>query len=445
MHPESEPKRVLVVEDVRAISHTLATILRSEGFQVEVAEDGEAGLAKIAEFRPHLVLLDLLLPKMHGMDVLRQLRAMPDGDQTGVILSTTKDFTTERRIGEELGVFDYLEKPASREALIGSVNRFFGSPPPLEKAPESAAAAAPRFEPVLDSSRGVIRFLGTRGSIPVSGPAHCDYGGNTTCMQFDLGPENDVVIFDAGSGIRELGGKLAGEGANRPIHLFMTHTHWDHIQGFPFFAPIYFPNAKITIYGDKGFGENLESVFRGQFGRDYFPVQWEDFRAQVDFVYLDDNPIEVAGMTISREYVNHPGATIGYKIAYQGRTTVFIPDNEFIQGYLGPPDQPEYFEDLLATHHKVIEFIKGADVLIHEAQYPQNEYPNKVGWGHSSVSNACILVSRCGVKEWFIPHHDPAHDDLFLDQKLALTQQLLASLSCDTRVSHAKDGLAKYL
>lgn len=446
MIPETSPqKRILVVEDVRAISHTLSTILQSEGFQVEVASDGVEGLAKFAEFRPHLMLLDLLMPKMHGMDVLKQLRATPEGQEVGVILSTTKDFTTERRIADELGVFGYLEKPASREALLLEVSRFFGTAPPSEPPPVPAAAIAPRFEPELDASRGVIRFLGTRGSIPVSGPQHVRHGGNTTCMQFDLGPEKDVIVFDAGSGIRDLGSQLAAEGASRHIHLFVTHTHWDHIQGFPFFAPIYFPNAKITIYGDKGFGENLESVFRGQFARDYFPVQWDDFRAEIDFVYLDDEPLEVAGARISREFVNHPGATVGYKIKHGGKTTVFIPDNEFLQGYLGPPDRSEYFEDALQTHIKIVDFARDADVLIHEAQYPTADYPQKIGWGHSSVSNACVLVSRCNAKEWLIPHHDPAHDDDFLDGKLALTRQLLDQLGCSAQASHARDGLAKFL
>ena len=315
MAMEPNSKRILVIEDVRAISHKLTEILRTEGFQVDIAEDGEAGLAKIAEFRPHLILLDLLMPKMHGIDVLKHLRTMPGGSEIGVIVSTTKDFTTERRVGQELGVFGWVRKPATREELLAEVGRYFGMEvsPPIEP----VAPPTPEYEAKLRTERGGIRMWGTRGSIPVSGPKYQRHGGNTTCMEFDLGPDaNEVLIFDAGSGIRELGCRIAAEGASRPIHLFVTHTHWDHIQGFPFFAPVFFPNAQITIYGDKGFGESLESAFRGQFARDYFPVQWDDFRAQVNFVYLNDDPVEIGGAKISREFVNHPGATVGYKVEF---------------------------------------------------------------------------------------------------------------------------------
>lgn len=446
MPPES--KNILIVEDIRSISHALAAILKAEGYQVDIAGDGEEALAKIVKFRPHLMILDLLMPKMHGIEVLKRVRAMPEGDHIGVILSTTKDFTTEKRQAEELGVFGRLDKPATRTDLLAEVTRYFESDPhaALQPLRTSAPDSGPEFKPVLGTERGMIRMWGTRGSIPVSGRPYQRHGGNTTCMEFELGSgSEEVLIFDAGSGIREAGARLAAEGAKRPIHLFVTHTHWDHIQGFPFFAPLFFPGAKITIYGDKGFGKGLESVFRGQFARDYFPVQWDDFRAAVEFRYLNDEPVEIGGARITREFVNHPGATLGYKIEYRDRTTVFIPDNEFLQGYLGPPEKTDTYHDLMVTHLKVIAFLKDADVVIHEAQYTNEEYPHRVGWGHSSVSNACILFGKTRTRDWIVTHHDPSHDDEFLSRKLALTQQLLEELKCPTRVSHAYDGLTKWL
>ncbi len=449
---EVEPKRrILIAEDVRTIALTVSGILKGEGFETAVAEDGEDCLTQVGDFKPDLVILDLLMPKLHGIDVLKRLKSDEETRDIGVILSTTKDFDTEFHTARDLGAFGMMNKPVDRNELIDVVTRFFQNMPLSEvKRPcQPIPTGASDYKPQLDQTHGAVKMWGTRGSIPVSGVHHSRYGGNTSCMQFTFDPEDPhsneaALVFDAGSGIREAGDALMKNGRKR-IHLFITHTHWDHIQGFPFFTPIHDPDTEITVYGDRGFGGTLESVLCGQLAHDYFPVQWDDIKAKIEFQYLTDEPITIGEATVSREFVNHPGATVAYRIEYRDRSTVYMPDNEFLQGYLGPPDELEHYHELLVPHLKIINFVKDADVLIHEAQYTAEEYPSRIGWGHSSLSNACILVKRGGVKRWLVTHHDPAHIDEFLDSKAALTRQVLHSIQCHAEYAYARDGTTLFL
>ncbi len=268
------------------------------------------------------------------------------------------------------------------------------------------------------------------------------HGGNTSCLEIEFG--QDRFIFDAGSGIRELGLDLM-KGEARRLHVFITHTHWDHIQGFPFFTPAYVPGFQVTVYGAEGFGKSLESLFRGQLDSDYFPVQMEDMNADIEFRHLGSEPIRIGDVIVSWEYVQHPGATVGYKIDVAGTTLAWIPDNEFLQGYIGEPDAISLDEGIFDPYRRIIDFLTEVDVLIHEAQYTNEEYVSKIGWGHSSVSNACLLAKLAKVKRWIVTHHDPMHDDRFLETKLSLTRQQLARLDHDIPLRHGHDGLVELL
>ena len=287
-----------------------------------------------------------------------------------------------------------------------------------------------------------VDFWGVRGSVPSPGPNTTRYGGNTSCISITLG--NKILILDAGTGIRNLGGSIIKQ-PDLEIFVIITHTHWDHIQGFPFFVPAYVPGFKIDIYGAEGFGKNLEALFKGQLDRDYFPAQLEDMQAELNFKTLTHDPISINGTVVSWEYSHHPGATVGYKIEVDGATLAWFPDNEFIQGYIGPPDDLTIESDIVLSHKPVIDFLSGVDILIHEAQYTLDEYRSKIGWGHSSVSNACLLMKLAGIRRWIITHHDPLHDDLALDQKLKTTKQLLKQLAHKIEVSHGFDGMTEYL
>ena len=311
-----------------------------------------------------------------------------------------------------------------------------------ESAGQVSGASDEVFVPRFDRSGGCCHLWGTRGSIPTSGPQFIRHGGNTSCMEFQY--EGERIIFDAGSGIRDLGQCLM-KGSHRKIHLFITHTHWDHIQGFPFFAPAYHPDFDITIYGAKGFGKDLESLFKGQLDQDYFPVQMDDMHANLTFKHLEGDPIRLGDITIKWAFTQHPGATVGYRIEVNGRSIVYIPDNEFLEGYLGSPHEIDIDSEVIKPYRDIVDFASGADLLLHEAQYTQEEYVSKIRWGHSSVANACKLVKLANPKRWIVIHHDPMHNDDFLLEKLNSTRQLLQELGCHSAVAHGFDGFVDYL
>lgn len=437
------PKKILLAEDVRAIALQLSHALTKAGYVVEVAQDGEQCLEKVASFKPDLLVLDLIMPRLNGLEALRTLRASPATENLPVIVTTAKDYSTELKHIRQNGPLDVLIKPFAPEVLLARLDSYFSTSAScaLEVARPARDAVRETYSPVLDSKRPHVRFWGTRGSIPVSGGRYAQHGGNTTCFEFSTG--NDRIIFDAGSGIREAGLSLLKDGP-RHIHLFITHTHWDHIQGFPFFTPIYVPGFQITVYGERGFGKNLESLLVGQLDRDYFPVQREDLAAKINFVFLDDQPVEVGGAKISREYVQHPGATVGFKIEHDGWKVVFIPDNEFLQGYTGSPVPLARGDEIVVPHEPLLSFVEGADLLIHEAQYLPGEYAKKIGWGHSNLASACALTKLAGVKKWIAVHHDPDHDDAALHAKYNLTRQILGEIGHRIPFQHGYDGLIEY-
>jgi len=247
-----------------------------------------------------------------------------------------------------------------------------------------------------------IKFYGTRGSIPVSDPGFTEFGGNTTCLFISAIDEGaDTLIIDAGTGIRNLGKDiLSGKvGIGEEIFLGFTHFHWDHIQGFPFFAQAYNPDSKIQIStAGKRKIQNLKDIFSTQMQSIYFPVQLEKMGALITFVKYDTEVIGKKGAFVSTIDVNHPGGCIAARFQYKNKSIVYCTDIEHLNG----------------IDENVVKFSMNADVLIHDAQYTDDELKTHKGWGHSSYSQAIEVAERSNVKQLFITHHDPDHDDEFL-------------------------------
>ena len=436
--------RILIGEDLPVIASDMRQALTRAGYVCEVTHDGEECLVRARAQRPDLVLLDIMMPKLHGIEVLRALRASPETADIGVFVCSAKDFKADQQDCEALGAAAFIVKPFEMEELVRLVDAYFARDTfvTVREMRRAGAQHEAPFCPVLDTSHGTMSLWGARGSTPTPGARYLRHGGNTSCMS--VAHEGQVFIFDAGSGIRDLGQELM-DGTVLKLNLFVTHTHWDHIQGFPFFMPAYSPDFEITVWGAEGFGKDLESIFRGQLDRDYFPVQMEDMQSSLRFRHLTENPVMIDGVKVHWEYAQHPGATVGYKIEIGGRKIVWLPDNEFLQGYTGDPEDLTRDHPLVAPYRKIIEFCSDADVVIHEAQYTNEEYIMKIGWGHCSVSNACLLMKFANVRRWIVTHHDPTHDDDLLEDKLGLTRQILGRIDHPMEVQHGHDGLKELL
>ncbi|MGQ0626477.1 MAG: response regulator [Phycisphaerales bacterium] len=442
--PDTPRRRILVADDAAETTLLLSRVLSKAGYEVLVADDGRQCLDRFETFKPHVVIVDIMMPNVHGMDVLRQIKAGPRGADVAVIVISARAFEPDKERAINLGAYAYLIKPVQRSQLLEILTSYFAGnePAPTGISHPSLPATEEVYLPELDSTRGTVKLFGARGSTPVPGHSVGRYGGNTSCLEIRHGKE--VVILDAGSGIRECGLELAKQGP-RPIHLFIGHTHWDHIQGFPFFAPAYIPGFEITIYGASGFGKDLRSIFQGQLDHDYFPVDLRDMKATMRFQSLTENPTVIGDISVHWEYAHHPGATVCFKVDVAGTTVGYLTDNEFLRGYLGHPNKALGTPSMLLPYAKIIQIMSGVDHFIAEAQYNCDEYLKKIGWGHTSISNACVLAKLAGIRRWYLTHHDPTQDDAAVDRKISLIRQILREIECPLEVTPAFDGMMIYL
>ena len=277
-----------------------------------------------------------------------------------------------------------------------------------------------------------IKFWGVRGSIPCPGPRTQKYGGNGACLELRVGAENRIVIIDAGTGIRELGTALMQNDLPQgPISadLFLSHTHWDHIMGFPYFTPIYVPGTKLRVYGPITFEEDtLEDVVGGQMKYRYFPVNVGELASDIEYRRLSEDPcIDLGdGLVLLTKLLNHPITALGYRFEYQGKVFCTCYDTEpFRNLFITDPAHPDYDEamalegeEVAAEQNQAIErFFAGADLLVHDSQYTEAEYASgKIGWGHTSFEHAIAAANRAGVKRLALFHHDPDRTDVMLDR-----------------------------
>lgn len=274
----------------------------------------------------------------------------------------------------------------------------------------------------------ILQLWGVRGSIPSPGPGTVRYGGNTSCVSIQLGDESTIVL-DAGSGIRELGKTLVGKGT--PIYMLLTHDHWDHIQGFPFFAPIYEPGRGVFMFPAKS-GHEMMCTLVLQMDGAHFPVSQKDLASTQHCV--TDTPAETwlaqRGIHLRRLATNHPGGCNGLRIDDGGRSVVYIPDNE-----MNPPGKRTTEFDAF------VEFCRGADVLMHDAQYTPADMPLKHGWGHSLWIDACQLAAAANVKQLLLFHHDPDRTDDQVTEIESQAKAWMAKNNPSVKVAAAREGM----
>lgn len=245
-----------------------------------------------------------------------------------------------------------------------------------------------------------VKFWGVRGSIPVPGKDYSHFGGNTSCVEVRCG--DTIIILDAGTGIRELGISLLKEMGPSLAHIniLISHTHWDHIQGFPYLPHIYLPGHRITFYGGHSVS-TLEKLIMTQMSEEYHPKTLFELTSPVDFVELKSNQFYIDEVSITTTHLLHPGLSLGFRLEYKNHVIAYVTDNEII----ADAQSGRYNWDNIGN------IIHNADILIHDGQYSENEYKNKVGWGHSDIMRVVDISNTYGVKNLQLFHHDPTHTD----------------------------------
>lgn len=288
-----------------------------------------------------------------------------------------------------------------------------------------------------------IKFWGVRGSIPVPGPGTIKYGGNTTCIEIRT-KSGDIIILDGGSGIRGLGlSLLAGLPVNPSI--FITHTHWDHIQGLPFFAPFFIPGNKVSIYGafDPVYKKDLAAILSGQMEYCYFPVRANELKAEITYQNLkESDSVTIGSAEVSCILANHPIMNLAYKVKEGDKEFFFTGDHEPLQNIYTPGEEEyaEYQELIDMRTQRMVDFIRGAQVMVADSQYTPEEYKTKVGWGHGSYLSCIDLAARAGVKKLYLTHHEPTRSDAALD-KILEEIRLLPDLPSGLEIELAQEGL----
>lgn len=245
-----------------------------------------------------------------------------------------------------------------------------------------------------------LRFWGVRGSIACPSPEHVRYGGNTSCLEITAG--GHTIILDAGTGIRSLGGDLMKRGV-RSASLLLTHTHWDHINGFPFFGPAFVPGHEFRIMAGHLESSSVREVLAGQMTQPTFPIPLETMKSRMDFedFRAGDAFDLVPSVRVRTAALNHPNGATGYRIEHGGKSICYVTDTEHVPG---KPDQ------------NILALIAGADLVVYDSTYTDDEFPAKVGWGHSTWQEAVRLSQAAGVKQLAIFHHDPDHTDDVMDR-----------------------------
>ena len=247
-----------------------------------------------------------------------------------------------------------------------------------------------------------LKFWGTRGSCPVSGPEYAHFGGNTCCLEIRY--NDTLVIIDAGTGVRSLGATLREE---KQIHLFLGHLHLDHLIGLPFFEPLYREGVEIHIWSPQAPGKTCQALINDLLSREFFPICLNETRAKLVFqVAHIGKPVTIGPLTLDFHLTHHPGVTHCFKIKTPHQTIGYVTDNEV----------------RLGEQQSLIAFHKKCDLFIHEAQYTHEEYEEKKGWGHSPLSNVIALVNQIEPKKWLVTHHDPKHTDADLRALEALAK-----------------------
>ena len=387
--------KFFIVDDDSDTLALVSRLLTEAGHEVIVRASSAGAVRDIPEARPDCVITDLMMPVMDGFELTRELRLRPELEAMKIVILSAKSYDFDRRRAKEMGADGYLTKPINRETFLQSINE-------------------------MVSDRVALRYWGVHGTLPVPGDAYTRYGGNTPCVSVEVSGE-PLYVFDCGSGIKKLSDRvMAKSGERLSARVFISHTHWDHINTVPFFAPLYIRGNQIEVFGPYQGNLTIERAISAQMESVYFPVTIREFGARLMFRDLREETLEFWPVRIDTMLLRHPGYCLGYKLRCRERTLCYITDNEL---YLptDPRHDARYVE-------RLADFVRRADVLITDTTYRDHEYLSKVDWGHSCVSQVADLAARAEVKRLHLFHHDPDQTDADIDAKLEEARKELARL-----------------
>jgi len=434
-------KRILVVDDDPSL-RALARAVFPEEYEVQEAVDGLDAWTIAQSWLPHLVITDLMMPRMHGYELCVLLKGAGGVKGVKVIVTSAKPFATDKIQSLAAGADAYVVKPFAVDDLLGKARKLLSQEEQAVPAAEPAAGEAVPCEAAAPVSRVpdgrvlpvYVHFWGTRGSCPVSGEKYLKYGGNTACTEVRIG--EIPLIIDCGTGLREFGMALQRESGGKPVegHIFVGHTHWDHIQGFPFFVPLYAPGNRFTVYSVHGAHGSLRDIFGDSMALDYFPVPLSSLGSKLSFVELKGQ-VDVGVAKVKFQHLNHPGVCIGFGIETGGRKITYLSDHETF-GRVSVENEGSRKQDA-----EIAMFARDSDLLIMEAQYTEAEYVARRGWGHSTYDDVVRFAVDTGAKRLAVFHHDPEHTDDILDQNLEYCREIVRRAGSGMECFAARDGL----
>jgi phosphoribosyl 1,2-cyclic phosphodiesterase/CheY-like chemotaxis protein len=427
--------RVLIIEDDAENRRAMAQFFSREDWNVLEAKDGDVGLDLALRNQPELILCDLLMPKSNGFEVCRSIREKLQ--PTKIIVVSGRDYGVDRRSALEAGADEYLFKPITWELLSSTIDRLL---PEIPRRPD------PKSMPERDSVPARIRLWGVRGSIPVPGRGTVRYGGNTSCVE--VRADGEIIILDAGSGIRLLGLALDKEFGPRSMRLtlLISHTHWDHIQGLPFFSPAYNQKNLIRVLGYEGARAGLAKILASQMETPFFPVSLRQLPSHLAIEELKEMEFQVGNVEVRSKFANHPGVCVGYRLATSSGSIAYFPDNEPYEDLklqLASRDgisEEEARDFANAERTKLVDFLEGCDVALMDTQYTDEEYAKHIGWGHSSVDSVVSLALDANVGKLILFHHDPNHDDAMIDKIVEHARTLVAKSGKPLEIEGAQEG-----
>lgn len=390
----------LIVDDDKAMAESHADLLKKAGHKVTIFNSGKEALAQVATLTPDCIVSDLMMPELDGLGLFQGIQKIQMNKHPTFVILTTKVFEFDKRHAFEMGIDGYLTKPPYPDTFASDL---------LE----------------IINKEAIIEFWGVRGTLPVPGEDSVYYGGNTNCVSLNLGKKH-FFIFDAGTGIKNLSNHLIKQ-KRLPLaaKIFISHPHYDHINGIPFFVPLYMKGNEFEFLGAPYEEKGIEQIISGQMDSIYFPITLKEFAAKISFRDLKEESFNIDEVLVQTMLLNHPGRCLGYRIQYNDKIFCYISDHEL---YL---ENLPYYNQFEVD--RLIHFIKDANVLVIDATYTDAEYAMKIGWGHSCVSRVVDIADKANVKLLCLYHHDPDQFDKDINFKLRQATAILESRQSKTR------------